>query len=25
VVFLNLLERMEKILFGGLNKGYVTD
>jgi NitT/TauT family transport system permease protein len=25
VVFLNLLERMEKTLFGGLNKGYVTD
>ena len=25
VVFLNLLERMEKTLFGGLNKGYVTE
>ena len=25
VVFLNLLERLEKTLFGGLNKGYVTD
>jgi len=25
VVFLNLLERMEKTLFGDLNKGYVTD
>ena len=25
VVFLNLLERLEKSLFGGLNKGYVTD
>jgi hypothetical protein len=24
-VFLNLLERLEKTLFGGLNKGYVTD
>jgi NitT/TauT family transport system permease protein len=25
VVFLNLLERMENTLFGGLNKGYVTE
>ena len=25
VVFLNLLERMEKTLFGGLNKGYVAE
>ena len=25
VVFLNLLERLEKSLFGGLNQGYVTD
>ena len=25
VVFLNFLERLEKTLFGGLNKGYVTD
>jgi NitT/TauT family transport system permease protein len=25
VVFLNLLDRMEKTLFGGLNKGYVTE
>ena len=25
VVFLNLLERMEKTLFGGLNKGYITE
>jgi NitT/TauT family transport system permease protein len=25
VVFLNLLERVEKTLFGGLNKGYVTE
>lgn len=25
VMFLNLLERLEKSLFGGLNQGYVTD